>query len=218
MGLISSRIRWWAIPILLVLVPSLLVGCTRSATTVEPTKADVVQPAMTDTPVPAADTTVPAEEQPEPDPQPTVEVVPTEQAGEPTRAPKATPEATPESPPPEATAAPSADEQIHTVLAGDTLFTIALLYDVAVEDIVARNNIINVHQIEAGQQLVIPSPSGAPPGPAAGEQIHTVQPGENLFRIALQYSLSFETVAAYNGIPWPYTIFVGQQIKIPVAP
>ena len=80
------------------------------------------------------------------------------------------------------------------------------------------NNIINVHQIEAGQQLVIPSPSGTPPGPAAGEQIHTVQPGENLFRIALQYSLSFETVAAYNGIPWPYTIYVGQQIKIPGAP
>ncbi len=218
MGLVSSRIRWWAVLILLVLVPSLLVGCTRSATTVEPPKADVAQPVATDPPAPAADTPVSAEEQPEPGPQPTAEVVPTEQAGEPTRAPKATPKATPESPPPEATAAPWADEQIHTVLAGDTLFTIALLYDVAVEDIVARNNIINVHQIEVGQQLVIPSPSAASPEPAAGEQIHIVQPGQNLFRIALQYNLSFETVAAHNGIPWPYTIYVGQQIKIPVAP
>lgn len=218
MGLISSRIRWWAIPILLVLVPSLLVGCTRSATTVEPTKADVVQPAMTDTPVPAADTPVPAEEQSEPATQATEEVVPTEQAVEPTSAPKATPQATPESPPPEATAAPPADEQIHTVLAGDTLYTIALLYGVAVEDIVARNNIINLHQIETGQQLVIPSPSSASPEPVAGEQIHIVQPGQNLFRIALQYNLSFETVAGYNGIPWPYTIYVGQQIKIPLAP
>ncbi len=218
MGLRSSRNRWWAIPILLVLVPSLLVGCTRSATTVEPTKADVAQPAMTDTLAPAVDTPVPSEGQPDPDPQPTVEVVSTEQAVEPTKVPKATPEATVESPPAEATAAPSTDEQLHTVVAGDTLYTISLLYDVAVEDIVARNNIINLHQIEAGQQLVIPSPSGAPPEPVAGEQNHIVQPGENLFRIALQYNLSFETVAAYNGIPWPFTIYVGQLIKIPVAP
>jgi LysM repeat protein len=45
---------------------------------------------------------------------------------------------------------------------------------------------------------------------------HTVQPGENLFRIALQYGLTAEQLAAANGITDPTKIFVGQVLVIPV--
>lgn len=44
---------------------------------------------------------------------------------------------------------------------------------------------------------------------------HVVQPGENLFRIGLQYSLSWVTLAQYNDITNPNSITVGQTIKIP---
>lgn len=44
---------------------------------------------------------------------------------------------------------------------------------------------------------------------------HVVQPGENLFRIGLQYGLSWVTLAQYNGITNPNNITVGQTIKIP---
>lgn len=44
---------------------------------------------------------------------------------------------------------------------------------------------------------------------------HVVQPGENLFRIGLQYSLSWVTLAQYNSITNPNNITVGQTIKIP---
>jgi len=44
---------------------------------------------------------------------------------------------------------------------------------------------------------------------------HVVQPGENLFRIGLQYGLSWVTLAQYNGITNPNNIVVGQTIKIP---
>ncbi len=64
-----------------------------------------------------------------------------------------------------------------------------------------------------------PAPTVAPP-PATGsgsEIVHIVQPGENLFRIGLQYGVDAETLAAYNGISDPTLIYVGQKIRIPVS-
>ena len=50
---------------------------------------------------------------------------------------------------------------------------------------------------------------------ASGEIIHTVQPGENLYRIGLRYGFTYHELAAYNGIANPNSISVGQQIRIP---
>lgn len=63
-----------------------------------------------------------------------------------------------------------------------------------------------------------PEPTAPPPPPAespTGEQIHTVQAGQNLFRIGLQYGCTVSELAAYNGIANPDYINVGQQIRIP---
>jgi LysM repeat protein len=59
-----------------------------------------------------------------------------------------------------------------------------------------------------------PEPSPTP----AGETIHVVQPGENLYRIGLQYGLSWVVIAQYNGIADPNAIVVGQEIRIPPLP
>jgi LysM repeat protein len=48
----------------------------------------------------------------------------------------------------------------------------------------------------------------------AADIIHTVQPGENLYRIGLQYGVSWQTLMTVNGLS-SSRIFVGQQIKIP---
>ena len=50
-----------------------------------------------------------------------------------------------------------------------------------------------------------------------GQVRHVVQPGENLFRIALRYGLTADQVAAANGISDPSRIYVGQTLIIPVA-
>ncbi len=44
---------------------------------------------------------------------------------------------------------------------------------------------------------------------------HTVQAGENLFRIALRYGFTVEYLAAVNGISDPTRIYVGQVLTIP---
>lgn len=59
-----------------------------------------------------------------------------------------------------------------------------------------------------------PSPTPTP----AGERVHVVQPGENLYRIGLQYGLSWVAVAEYNGITDPNLISAGQELRIPPSP
>lgn len=44
---------------------------------------------------------------------------------------------------------------------------------------------------------------------------HTVQVGENLFRIGLRYGVPFTVIASANGIGNPHRIFAGQRICIP---
>ena len=53
---------------------------------------------------------------------------------------------------------------------------------------------------------------------AEGERIHVVQPGENLYRIGLQYGLSWVAIAEYNGITNPDAISAGQELRIPPSP
>ena len=50
----------------------------------------------------------------------------------------------------------------------------------------------------------------------ADDIIHTVQPGENLFRIGLKYGVPWQTIAAANGLT-STKIYVGQQLRIPVG-
>ncbi|MBP6471866.1 MAG: LysM peptidoglycan-binding domain-containing protein [Chloroflexi bacterium] len=109
--------------------------------------------------------------------------------------------------------------QSHTVQAGETLFSISQRYNVPAAEIAAANNLANVNQLDVGQVLVIPVAGSTPPTgttpPTTGEQVHIVQPGENLFRIALRYGMTTNELAAYNGIADPTLIFVGQVIRIP---
>jgi len=44
--------------------------------------------------------------------------------------------------------------------------------------------------------------------------IHTVQPGENLFRIGLKYGVTWQAIMQANGLSSTY-IYVGQHLKIP---
>lgn len=51
---------------------------------------------------------------------------------------------------------------------------------------------------------------------AQGLVVHTVQAGENLFRIGLRYGVSWQSIMAANGLPTIY-IYVGQRLVIPGA-
>ncbi len=48
-----------------------------------------------------------------------------------------------------------------------------------------------------------------------GGQTHVVQPGENLFRIALRYGVSVSALSSINGLRNPTMVYVGQTLIIP---
>jgi spore germination protein len=58
------------------------------------------------------------------------------------------------------------------------------------------------------------TPSSNPSVPV-GTRTHTVQPGENLFRISLRYGTTVAALSLANGITNPALIYVGQVIVIP---
>jgi murein DD-endopeptidase MepM/ murein hydrolase activator NlpD len=56
-----------------------------------------------------------------------------------------------------------------------------------------------------------------PAEPPPTVQVHIVQPGENLFRIALAYGVTVEAIQAANGLADPSLISVGQALVIPTG-
>jgi LysM repeat protein len=168
-------------------------------------------------------------------PTPTATVSPT---STPTDTPSATP--SPTSTPttvPTPSASAATGEVLHVVQAGETLTSIALLYNVSVADIVARNGITDPNSIVVGQTLVIPlggaSPSVAPTptAPASGPPtitpkptktptptsfVYVVQAGDTLSAIATKFNVTVQAILDANpDITDPNVIFVGQKIIIP---
>jgi LysM repeat protein len=102
---------------------------------------------------------------------------------------------------------------VYIVKRGDTLYRIARSYGVNVWAVARANGITNPNRIYAGQRLVIPT------GQASGSwhigRVHTVQRGETLYRIALNYGTSVWAIARANGIANPNRIYAGQRLAIP---
>ena len=67
-------------------------------------------------------------------------------------------------------------------------------------------------------QPAAPAPAPSPKSPAkpGATRVHTVAPGENLFRIALHYNLSVEELRRLNNMKPDQSLQVGQ--KLTVAP
>ncbi|MGJ3240475.1 MAG: LysM peptidoglycan-binding domain-containing protein [Anaerolineae bacterium] len=127
--------------------------------------------------------------------------------------------------------------QTHIVQPGETLSTIASLYQISVDVLVEQNEISNTNAIYAGQVLTITSTSDVPTAeniipteaptvaevtandlPMISGNIHVVQSGETLFRIAVGYGLTTQELAQANGIIDPTVIYSGQQLIIPNLP
>lgn len=166
-------------------------------------------PTATETPTPLPPT--PEETTPAPPMTPT-EVLLTET---PTALPVVLPTATAGLPPISVTAeAPTGAERTHVVQPGEWLLQIARQYHVDWRELAAYNNIVNPSRLYPGQVLRIPGTGNE----IGNEILYTVQPGDNLFRIALRYNLNYLYLASYNGIPNPHQIRVGQVIRIPAIP
>lgn len=105
--------------------------------------------------------------------------------------------------------------------ANDTLYSIAERYKTTTNQLSAANCITNLNP-PAGSSIYVPpvpTVTSIPCGPYAGwVKTHIVQPGENLFRIALSYGITYPQLQRANCMGASTTIYTGQVLWVPNVP
>ena len=103
---------------------------------------------------------------------------------------------------------------IYTVQSGNTLSQIAQSYGVSVAHIVEINDIQNPNLIFPGEKLRITESNNQQLNPILQSNYYTVQRGDTLSKIALQFNVTVQYLVNINGIKNPNLIYVGQILKI----
>lgn len=116
--------------------------------------------------------------------------------------------------------------QSYTIQQGDTLLSIALEFDLTVDELQVFNNITS-DIIVPGQSLLIPPPTPTPgPTPTLDPSqptptfspliVHTVQQGETLSTLAERYGVSMNDIRVANDMPPDAeSIRIGEVLQIP---
>ncbi len=92
------------------------------------------------------------------------------------------------------------------------------------QDIALANNMGENDLLQIGQVVRLPIPNGVG-GPVAavsanvvaGKQVHVVRTGETLWTIAARYKISWEDIAAVNGLGEYDLLQIGEELKLPAS-
>lgn len=99
-------------------------------------------------------------------------------------------------------AAASADERVHILQQGETIYAISQKYHVPADSIIALNRITDPSKLRSGQKIRIPD-------------LYIVEKGDTLYGIARKKGVSFESLITANGLEKNSLLKVGQQLYIP---
>jgi LysM repeat protein len=134
---------------------------------------------------------------------------------------------------------------VYVVRSGDNLSSIARQFNTTVGTLVQLNGIANPNRINVGQQIALPGSTGGPdvvptsppvatlvpaqptssgiiptqPASGGGTSVpatYVVQPGDNLYRIAIRFNVSLVEMGALNNITNYNLIFIGQVLQLPL--
>ncbi|MDD4110880.1 MAG: LysM peptidoglycan-binding domain-containing protein [Clostridia bacterium] len=97
---------------------------------------------------------------------------------------------------------------IYVVKKGDTLYSIAQKYSVALDELISLNMFANPESLVVGQTVFIPR----------NDVVHTVVRGDTMYSIARRYGVPLDTLLAVNPtINPPYLIYPGDKITVPLT-
>ena len=116
-----------------------------------------------------------------------------------------------------------------TVAAGDTLYSLAKQYNTSVDQLARANDLDAPYTLSVGQKLIVPN--NASVDIAVGQQTVkttptktttrvqlreiTVAAGDTLYSLSRKYSVPVNDLAVMNDLSAPFTLSVGQRIKVP---
>lgn len=92
---------------------------------------------------------------------------------------------------------------------GDTLKSIAEQFQTTEEMITDVNNIFDPNLLRAGMDIIVPK------GKENYFGYYIIKKGDSLYKIAMQYNINPELLAALNGLNMDDFIYPGQEIMIP---
>lgn len=112
----------------------------------------------------------------------------------------------------------------HTVVRGDTLFSLSKKYGYTVPQIASWNSLQPPYELSVGQRLRVYPPSGISKTitrqkktsklQSSSTRHHIVKPRDTLTSIATKYGLSAYDLSNWNGIGSPYTLYPGQKLSL----
>jgi LysM repeat protein len=118
-----------------------------------------------------------------------------------------------------------AEETVHTVKKGETIYSIALSYGVSTDALVKLNNITDPAKLKAGQKLTIPeklvvTPPVRSSAPASDVKLdyteYTAIRNDTLFGIARKNNVPLSDLLSYNGLSTSYILKTGDKLRIPL--
>lgn len=125
-------------------------------------------------------------------------------------------------------ATPDAEGNVYHVVAfGQSFWSIAIAYQITIQDLETWNNVSRNDPLRTGQKLFIPGENTkgyATPTPmgmilpstpdADGRVVHVVAPYQALFTVAEAYDVSVERILSLNGLQQDWPLQVGQKLLI----
>lgn len=125
----------------------------------------------------------------------------------------------------------SAEDAVHVVAKGETVYSISRSYQVSPEELMSYNEIADASKLQVGRRLRIPSPA-IPTGtrsapfplqsisvsPAASGRAFTeyrVVQNDTLYSIARAHGITLQALRDINGFSKNYVLKAGERIKIP---
>lgn len=93
---------------------------------------------------------------------------------------------------------------VHSVVAGDTLYTIAQSYHLPMRDIVHINNLQAPFKFKTGQRIKLPPP-----------QEYQAQNGDTVYSVSLLFGVNSSEIARLNNLKAPYSLHQGQVLRLP---
>ncbi|MCB8926442.1 MAG: LysM peptidoglycan-binding domain-containing protein [Ardenticatenaceae bacterium] len=108
---------------------------------------------------------------------------------------------------------------VHVVLDGQALWSLAAHYDVPLSDLLLFNSLPPDAIVQPGDRITIRLAEGQPPPPTpTPPTMHTVQDGQSLWSIAVQYNVKLGDILWLNGFAEDVVLQPGTLVRVRLAP